>query len=581
MKLAFDVVGVFSMGLLLVVAQAVLFTIFGARLFSKSLPDFGEEQRDSWLRLGFFFFIGLAMFLAFFRLVDLLAHNARLSLGLTLTVVTLVSLTKVQRAIQALNISPVWFTMKRCLLFVFGFVGVSIFTFMVGATSGIREHLGSGHVDQYSMIAAFISEMNFIPSLGRHYGQSILASIPLIFGFPKPALVLYLWLAVSKTMLLIFVFGFFSTVFPKGIRKYIATSLLFIGQTSLSLVWVHNVDSITPFIGSEYTDSMTGIGTFFAFLLVLFQQRHDRINLGNILLLFLGLSLFWAVSAPINLVFGALVVIYWLVINVTKIITRKDAMIVLGVVIVGVGISIIQGGSLTPKSMRTDHAYADRFLSATGQVEIFPRFPYYYFSGPYFATSTWHRFTSDEINDDMSFRNRIQGIKTMHTEELWDLENKIWTAIRVQFFGLLGLLLFIPNVSRSFGTTRLAVDTLRLTELVGAVALVVGSGMCASFWFSLGDMKWPVSRFNLLGVFFGLMVTVLWLMDSGKKGNRVCSGIIISIKASCVALMLAGPVSNFVVRALNVSLLPRQSDVIHELIIEDFPSDEVIREMRM
>ena len=109
---------------------------------------------------------------------------------------------------------------------------------------------------------------------------------------------------------------------------------------------------------------------------------------------------------------------------------------------------------------------------------------------------------------------------------------------------------------------------INLSPFLIAVTVVTICGFVTSFLFSLGDLKWPMSRFNLFAGFFGLLITAIWIFDERESKRSLDSVFSRTLRILVLIFMLFGPTTNFTLRVFNVSLVSSPSDLVHELILE-------------
>ena len=497
------------------------------------------------LQAGLGYFFGMAMFLSLWRISARILGNAKISLALSAILLLLFVLWRFRMGFRTAGDRPGKPCIVRAVL-----AAVLFLTFLAAFFAYILLYwvqpfsellptsmIGSLHSGRYANIATYILEKNSIPVLNQNYGQSILSSIPMFFGFNSPFLALNFWLSTSLIFLFFTAYGLFRWFGLSEGRSLAGTFMLMFGNTALSLTHVLVIDSGSPFVFNGYTDSIFSIGSMIGFLLLL--QRYYRDDLRSVFhasLLISALCVSWNVASSQNVILS--IVLLAVVVGVVwlrKRLSWKHALLGVLVVVMSAAGSVM-GGMLSPKSLQgTVDIPGAMKVEKQGYTGISPAFPYWRgIAGNWQFSMSDHSVSRKELFDDVRANKSMDALHELY----YRAETDLFSVIRVSFFPILGIVMLWRIAKR-----MKAAGPHVLKDLCFVSAFTLLCGIAISYSIMLNGYKWELTRFLIPGYLLGLVSFVVAL-DSVLEGTtKVKARMIV---AAVLVAMTFGPVFNSV-----------------------------------
>lgn len=471
----------------LILGTAYACACVGHLLFRYSLRV--DQPVNPALETGASYFIGIAVFLFLWRILECLPFNAQLSLGITLVVFGI-----------CVFLDSLFKRLRHIVLMFLVVTGVSfaIAIYWIDFQAnyfGAYAHIGSLHTGRYANLALHIARENRIPVVGQSFEQSLLASYPLLLGLNHPALALYLWLCVSHVALALMTYGSLVQLGLSFRRAVVGTGIILLGQTTLSVTHTVVIDSNSPLLLMGYSDSVRSLGGFAIFLAILwaFEAGIARRVAGPVL----GAVWFgWGAQAPQN-IFLAMSILLFLIARSL----RRSPTYLLGISVLGCLTTLVSlplGGLMTPERWREPvrvHGIRNGWHGPT-RVDAFvikPQVPYVVFGkyGPDQALPV------PELTLSKLCR---EGLPRPVSWWLYQAENQLWHGLKILFFPVLGF----------FGLGL--VKKSAVEEKVWKFALLAfGMGGFVVFLFTVNGLRWEWTRLMIPGYSLGMTCLVLLL----------------------------------------------------------------------
>ena len=311
-------------------------------------------------RLAQDFFIGMICFLVAVRTVALLSRSYKFAGYLVLACFAVWTVSNILRRNKEQDIRTL-FSRYRSLIFSGLILWIAnifyqLILWFVDLEQTVLSpstNVGSQHSIRYANIAKYIVEHDHIPVFNQSYGQSLLGSVGMLMGIDNVDFYMSVWLAASKTFMILFIFGLLTKYFNRML-SVLLTVVILCGNVSLSPFPVKVLDTGSPFFFSGYTDSVVGVCSFYIFLVFIFQvlSKHDGLTTKHIAFTFC-MILYWCMSAPQNVVVigGIGLVVILLLFWKKEMRLAIPALCIAGAVLGSILIGIFEGGMLTPSSM--------------------------------------------------------------------------------------------------------------------------------------------------------------------------------------------------------------------------------------
>ncbi len=461
-----------------------------------------DLQKNPTLEVGASYFIGVAALLFFWRLMELLLHNASYALILALFMIGAISLFRRRSPLRLLQHKTALF-----LLFLSTSLVLTVYWTKLNP-DGLEAfaNIGSLHTGRYSNLALFIANNNRIPVVGQNFEQSLLASIPAFFGFSRPALALCLWLCICQGALAIFCHGALRFFGLTNARSIVGTVIVLFGQVSLSAANLIVVDSNSPVTLMGYSDAVRSVASYVIFLAVLYSMRmgcHRWGAYGVVLMFWFG----WGASGPQNIFLALTMILVSILRNTWIKAATKPLLVTLVLGIVTTAAIRPLGGFLTPAQLRETLPVPGVLNEWSGPTRpgafiIRPQIPFFAFDsyGPNGLLA------SPEFN----LKER-RGFPATIRYWIFLAENQLWLGLRVIFFALLGLVALGTSQNKDKFESALCFFSV-LTFIAGA-ALV--------YPFLIDGMRWSWSRLMIPGYALAMFcLVVYWNRLSMKWPHR-------------------------------------------------------------
>lgn len=303
--------------------SSVLITIlfFSCIFLSVGLIFLGKFKINNFfLVMSSSFFIGIVVFLFFWRTVSLFTNDAKISCFLTTISFTLL-------IFKEIKFLYIFFKNNfRKFLYLFflllAFIGVytvyslvpmpDLFVNRIAQTNPGYGFRAVAHSLRAGNIAIYIFQNNFIPLFTQNYGQSLLATIPMFFGFSAPQLALVVWLATNIFFLGLFIYGLIYYFIGQKIPSAIGALVSVFGNTALSLSYIETIDTGSTNLLITNVDTIIGIiiFIFFIFCCFSFVKPYEKVDKKYLLFYIFICGFVWNIVAAHNII---IVPIYLLV----------------------------------------------------------------------------------------------------------------------------------------------------------------------------------------------------------------------------------------------------------------------------
>lgn len=529
----------------------VFLFIFSGRLVYSLLPN--EMHHPLALKIGVSYFSGLSLFALLYRI--LASHDARTGLWIASFVMLLLSSITIYRIRGHIRETITAISRRKMLLAV-----VVILTPIILLAVWLEprttlalhpsDHLASLHSGRYANIALYILEANYVPILGQNYLQSLLSTVvPFLTGHHWPLFSLYVWLCVSMIMLMIMLYGIFNLFQLSHARSCIGTAVLMFGNTALSLTHVVVIDSGSPLFYVGYTDSLVSVGTILLFLVYLRHVYLGGVTVANsVIPIVLGIT--WNSYAPQNVVVAVALIGLITGYSFWKSMKYGGYLVLMGLFTVSVYIGSFQGGFLAPWKFLDNTSIPGALKLEAGEKEfnIGPAMtgsrPDRHIPKTEWTAVSYYRPPLVKETDRTTPRRRaiVERLSALYTAA-YTFESNLFTAIRLTFFPLMGLILTGYLGSRRKRTRDVGHRPIDLRHLFWVSLVAFTCGFLVSFFLQIHNHKWDLSRFMFPALticVISLVVALYRIKDSILRRD----GRFTWVPAAVFTIMLFGPVSN-------------------------------------
>lgn len=389
----------------------------------------------------------------------------------------------------------------------------------------LGQNVGSLHTGRYTLLGETIRQCSFVPIIRENLGQTIFsANIAEFWPYSLVEIRSFIHLMTLLAILSI-ASGAIRNIFPKISENIIVLALIifFYGTYSLSFAFTLVNDSGNPLGFVGYADTIYGL--FLVLVIVLIY--HLRANFSFLVITgFFTLFMLQAlVSAPQSLIIISFSLI-------TVLVFRPSPGSRKGVgrpfLLAGVLSLIIWGGAIG--MLKVDSSSMNTNIPGTISLEfggltdlistetLSPGLPY--LVGNMLSLSEISPKIIDLAKDAQSYVSDPQRF-------IWTLEQIVLSTLRVTFWPFLGLLLASVIVLRFAHRSRISeFNTPFLRDLVHFSLPLFSFGLAFSFFFSLPNRKWEMSRFlfpSLAFMMFLLVASIIFFLSSRRRSRLVLS----------------------------------------------------------
>jgi hypothetical protein len=495
-----------------------------------------ERGKSASFQIAAAFFIGGSLFLGLFRTFSQFAEGLHIPLGMASGVVLIFATAMIPRLKETFAGSHCSRRFAFCSLVVAILVETCILTYWLTPPWVPRdapfEFVGTLHSGRYVGLAEYIVKSGHIPVLGQNYGQALLTTISLLAGANSPYLALHLWLVTHVCALLLLVFGFFRMAQYRTSVAIAAVCLTALGGSALSVSNFIVIDSGNPWLLSGYSDSVSGLSTFFIFVvLCLNKENRNRWFLFWASVILAVFTLRWGMSSAQNII---LMLVLFASACALRVFAKKGwalrDIVIFGVVLcVFTALVRRQGGMLTPLALQDEVKLVgmlnvERDSAEGKKVKVVPYLKHFLVSG-----------ADEALSVESPLKESVQRFQR-HLERKW-IDAEAWPAIvvmgeeylvsalRALFWPIAGTIAaFVLGVraQRRGGIKRAvmahnrgAQDTSVLEGLPPYLfslslvnAVVLSAGFAACYLFEVNGYKWELTRFMIPGYGIGMLLVI-------------------------------------------------------------------------
>jgi hypothetical protein len=258
------------------------------------------EDKAFELRLGASFFTGLSIFLMLWKTLTLFEFRALVALQL----LSLVIFTLLFKDIFRKNLKFKFLSFSISIIVVLIFTNLETLRSLTPLTdtffgdSGLIDPFASFgsvvHTFRASNISLFTIQMDDIPTLGQHIGQSLLAAIPTFLGVKSLLANLNIWLISIKVFSFIFLLGLFKSLSFGKYQALLLSFLAFSAQSAFSLSAISTGDTGGSILNMSSSDCLIGVFSFFTLFLMYLELGKNKLMFFLIQGLFI---LSWSLTA--------------------------------------------------------------------------------------------------------------------------------------------------------------------------------------------------------------------------------------------------------------------------------------------
>ncbi len=528
------------------------------------------------LRVGLSFFIGVPLYLVLYKFFGRILPNTQVAFFITFFLLALFAAFGIRRALKLNTFPAILFPATTIVSATTLLLALNIFVILHwtdmfsfptilpsgGANIRLHQFVGSLHSGFYTNIATYVFESKNMPVLGMNHSQSLLASGIMFLGFNNPFLALATWLGVSIFYLAILGYGLFRyfnfRVFPAIMGAFI----LLCGNFSLSLSHVLTIDSGSPWILCGYTDTILSFGTLFSFLYIAYSTYKNNIPVFKSLAVAGIIGASWNWFGPQNLVLMAPLAALLLLLILRKKIAHPKS---IRMIRFGVAYALFAVVGLTQGGMLTPHQFLDN-NNIPGVHRVDPTVAISHFSFdqiylPHFFRGLGPNYWTPGLNPP-SFTPTVLALGEMNLGKIKDtlangiflFEARLWTALRVAFFPILGLVMLGRLVYKHrrekdqvSEDSEIKWNALNLFWWVTSIIFL--GGFFITYIFIVGGMKWELSRFMILGHNLGQVAFILSIHEYMKSIPSIRKN---NLLWSCLALFMTfGP---FLMTSIHLSI---------------------------
>lgn len=521
----------------LVLAITILCTLAGAALYEHCISR--ADSHHPALILGSGFALGISLFLVLWRIFAALSKESQGSLYVT--IIGLFIYCAIRRnALRSIIASA---NLRRGL-------GATILLFIavevVVAAIWLRLYDGSDHSPLYGdAIAGHIIHTNKIPVLGLHYGQSMLsAAVALLAGTNAHNLSLHLFLSISVSLLAITVYGALRTYSFGNNVSLLGAFLVMTGNYALTLVHGVSLSTLSPMLICGYTDDILAVSTFIVFLICLDSYFANNTSagakLGRALLCPGILAASWNLTAPQNIATGFAILgllpagMLWRRSQWFK----RSLLLLLVCSACFVGTSQL-GGAFSSKA-RQDPTFTS---IASASYQFKPEIPFAVARTA--IAPLWHI--------------RPPFDREFLILRLWQLEENLWSGIRMCFYPLLGLVLLGLFFSREEYGEHAA--PLKRFWYVASITFITGFTLAFALYTPPFD-KWGLNKFLTSSLSLGNLALVaafrLLLVKANTLRTRVAIAFVVVLITAPPLLSVGTAVYHSITAPQHMKTLPQR-----------------------
>ena len=536
--------------LVILLLFSILFIFSGRSLLTDLIP---KNRNITSLFISTSYFFGMSIFLSIWRTLSFLTNNAIFSLISTLICLIILTYYFGKETLKSFSFEFLSLIKSKWFLLISFFIFFYVILFWLLPLKSLDPYssIGTLHSLRYTNFANYILEFNQIPVLGQNYGQSMLSAIPIIFGFNSPLLALNLWLSITIINFILLIFSMCKYMDFNVKFSILSTFLILFGNTSFSFLHILTIDSGSPFILNGYTDSISSIGTFVVALFFLNEKifknlNSQRVTLKEIIIIF-SFSVFWNISSPQNSIFFGLLIVllFFLKIQINKVILFK----VLFYFLVFSFIGVKEGGMYTPSKFKDKIEIPGMKEINKKGISISPGIPFFVD-----IKGTWE-FGNKYLNHQgVEIRKQIKnsGFKfKLVPQIIYLLEQYIVNSIKVIFWplsGIIGLFILLKFNFIKMGNNFSNQFESKHKKIIFSSLFLFLIGILFNLFVSISGYKWELSRFLILGYFFGMFCLVI-CFNFLRRNYIIPKRVIYFL----VFFITFGPVSNsFVIITRNV-----------------------------
>lgn len=504
--------------------------------------SFKLDSELIYLRIGCYFFLGLAFLIVFTRVGTFLSGHADLSCFASILISMMASLFSFSKTKN--DLKDVFLGARPLsLAIIFLIIPLILLIYWLppedlGANP--FSSIGSLHASRYAWIANSIYENNDILIFSQNTAQSILVFISISLSSKTPYLYLFLWLYSALFFLCIFIYGLLCKLMGSSRRGILGLIIFMMGNSALSLGHVLVIDSGSPFLLNGYTDTILGI---FSIIYLLFVNENLNNNNGRVNI-FIATSLVLILNflcSPQNIIFIALIPIFQFFKWKTKEINHKNAIkFWIFALVFSFLTAIPLGGMFTPKSLLSIVSYPG-IMSPVGTglrfgLQIYPGVPFYFG-----WIGNWEPGMQPLITFAKEYHSGNLTLGNFLNNAVWGLEQIYVTSFRVLFFKIIGILYIAykfkpPVFSMNSNRQTLTFNTIGTYGVIFFLA-----GLIPACFFMLNGYKWELSRFLIPGIAIGslgLSLAAMALADKDFHYKKIA-------KLIFFIFVLGGPFANF------------------------------------
>lgn len=452
-------------------------------LFLYSIVSIGDFLKKFLLRQNHYkfllsFSLGFIFFLLIFFLLYLISLNAAASKYLSLSATFL-------GAIYLHKKKEINLNLKHFILFFLGALFFSLFNFIVWKPNNldifnVYASFGSLHLNKYIGILEYIRTCNVLPFINQDYSNSLLNYL-LNFLNLEDIYSFNLILSFFQVIFVLVIYDFL--LFLRVKNKILSTFVFMLSATSFSLPFFVINDSGFPFVSIGYASIYLGL--ILSLCLIYLGSIESYLNEKLFKLTELMLLLFLFIIAPHFLI----------LIFASYIISRKiNFYQILSLLLLFLFYSLFIGGMFSFQLFREfNYIPGVQNFSIDKSINFVPFVPFkIYAQGDGFG------------QDILTLLNKAYFNRFHYGNFI--LEN-FFIGIKLLFISL--WVLMYPYLAVIFGYFKYNLNVNRFFIKSALICIILG--FLFSFPFQINGFKWELSRFNLLGAMFGILVLIFFI----------------------------------------------------------------------
>ena len=455
------------------------FFLFFFLISISSIGDFFNkfllQKNDNKFLLSFS--LGFIFFLLIFFSIYLISFNALASKYLSLFAIFFVANYLLKKKIKI--------NLKTSILFFLGILFFSLFNFVVWKPNNLDIYnvyasFGSLHVNKYIGIYEYIRTCNVLPFINQDYSNSLLTYLLNFFNLEN-IFSFNLTLSFFQVIFVLAIYDFLS--FLKVKNKILSTFVFMLSATSLSLSFFVINDSGFPFISIGYASIYLGL--ILSLCLIYLGSIDSYLNEKLFKLTEVMLLLFLFIIAPHFLILIFSSYIFSRKINFYQILTLLFAFLFY---------SLFIGGMFSFQSFKEfNYIPGVQNFSIEKSINFVPFIPFkIYAQGDGFG------------QDLLALLNKAFFNKIHYGNFI--LENFL---IGIKLLLISFWVLMYPYLAIIFGYFKYNLNFNKFFIKSALISILLG--FLFSFPFQINGFKWELSRFNLLGVMFGILILIFFI----------------------------------------------------------------------